>query len=641
MGQAVQPAASSQPAWRAFAFLVLSTCSFAQLPPAPAPEPTVITVTGHATPVSSATASVTVLTREQIEASHADNVGDLLRQVPFLFLTQSGARGGLTTVTLRGGKPNFTLVMIDGIPVNDITNVLGGSYDFSNLSTDLVEQVEIVRGPLSSLYGSDAAAGVINIISRHGEGKARVEAGGLLGNFATRQGRLAASGKVGKFDYAFGGSYFDVGEQVYKDAFQLGTIGFQSHLTVGSRGVLRFLARYQNSHQTGFPTNGGGPEFSILRDPQSLHTNELVTGLEWRQQLNARWFYLLSADVFDRTQNSVIPAIYDSPTPNFLRSVPAETSDTDFRRLRANFSNSVKLAGNLTATLSTGWRREDGDSTGYVGPIPDSFHITRDTGDGVVALEYLTGALALNAAMRLDKADGFRAVYSPTVGGSYRLWERGPRLKSSFSRGFKLPSFYSLADRTVGNPLLKPEFSRSVEVGVDSDFFHGRLQSGLTFFRNDYRNLVDFSAEIFKLVNRSQAQTQGVEFSLNVPVSNRVEFGGHFSYLDWTLEQTTEPLRDQPHWRSGASLDWRITRRWRARAESLLVGRRYDFEVPVPNQPVAGGYATTNLVASYAFPSGVTAFFRAENLLNQHYHEFVGFPNPGIYARFGLTWRVR
>src|SRR5580658_3092951 len=110
--------------------LLVDLSCLAQAPPATSPltvEPTVITVTGQAMPLSAASASVTVITRQEIEDSHADNVGDVLRQVPFLFLTQSGGQGGLTTVTIRGGKPNFTLVMYDGIPINDISNTLGGS----------------------------------------------------------------------------------------------------------------------------------------------------------------------------------------------------------------------------------------------------------------------------------------------------------------------------------------------------------------------------------------------------------------------------------------------------------------------------------------------------------------------------------
>ena len=604
-------------------------------------EPTVITVYGQAVPVSAAAASVTVLTREAIENSHADNLADVLRFVPFLSLAQSGGRGGLTTITLRGGKPNFTLVMVDGVPVNDISNVLGGSYDFSTMSTDNIEQVEIVRGPLSSVYGSDAVAGVINIIPRRGEGNSSFEIGGMLGNFTTREIGGVAAGKIRNFDYALGGSYLAMGEQVEKDPFRLGTVSLNSHVTFGTGELLHFLVRYQNSHAAGFPTNGGGPEYSILRDAQSVGTGELVTGAGWKQQVNPLWLYALDFDIFDRTQRSDVPGILDAVKPTF-RSVPSIHSDTDFKRLRLAFSNTVRIGSKLTADFGIGWRREQGSSTGLIaGKIPDVFELTRSTGDANGELLYRSGRLTASFGLRADKSEGFRTVYSPRAGVSYRVTERGPRLKASWGRGFKLPSFFALADRSVGNPQLKPEFSRSFDIGIENEFFKGHLRAGLTVFRNNYRDLVDFSAQIFRLVNRSDAQTQGVEFAVAVPVSQRVQFGVNASYLDWQLKHVTEPLRDVPHWQAGASVNWKTTGRWQSRAETAWVGRRYDFQVPVSGQQAAGGYSTTNLVTSYDFSSKLSGFVRVDNLFDRRYHEFIGFPSPGVYGRLGLRYRFR
>src|SRR5579863_2314533 len=316
----------------------------------PQAEPTVITVTGQATPISATSASVVVVTRQVIEDSHAENVVDVRRQIPFLFVAQSGARGGLTTITLRGGKPNFTVVLYDGIPINDITDVLGGSYDLSTMSTDGIEQIEIVRGPLSSMYGSDAIAGVINIIPRRGEGKPVFEVGGALGNFLTRDVNASASGKTGNLDYSFGGSYLDIGQQVKKDPYSLGTAGLNSHLTLGNDKLLSFVVRYQNAETAGFPPGGGGPEYSILQQTQSVHTVELVTGMGFQQQVNPIWLYGLTFDFFDRTQNSNIPPLLDAIPPTF-NSIPAEITDTNFKRYRFNFTNTLRLGSNFSAEL--------------------------------------------------------------------------------------------------------------------------------------------------------------------------------------------------------------------------------------------------------------------------------------------------
>jgi vitamin B12 transporter len=604
-------------------------------------EPTVVTVAGEALPLSATSASVTVLTREAIDNSRADNVADLLRQVPFLEMAQTGGRGGLTTITVRGGKPNFTMVMIDGIPINDISDLLGGSYDFSTLSTATIDQVEIVRGPLSSLYGSDAVAGVINVIPRRGESKSSLEAGVMLGNFTTREGRIEAAGKIRNFDYALGGSYLGVGEQVSKDPFRLGTISFNSHLALGSDKLIRFLARYQNSEARGFPPNGGGPEDSILRDPQDQNVGELVVGLGWKHQATSSWLYGLDVDLFHRNQDAFTPAILDRIPPTF-RSVPAERSRTHFERLRAGFSNSLRLSSQLSADFGVGVRREDGTNNTIVAAnTPDLFHLTRSTLDGGGELLYRSGRWTANLGARADKSDGFRTVFSPRAGLSFRTAERGPRLKATWGRGFMQPSFFALGDRLVGNPLLKPEFSRSFDVGAEQALYRNHAALSVTAFRNDYRDLVDFSAQQFKLVNRTQAETHGVEFALAISPNRRLHFTGHVSYLDWKLVNTTEPLRDQPHWRGGVSADWKPGKRWFAHAETLWVGPRYDFQVPVPAQGVVGGYSGSNVVVSREFSNRVNAYVRIENIFNRRYHEFVGFPNPGIYAKIGVNYRFR
>ena len=625
---------------RPAALAVLCFTLDAQAPVPPA-EPTVVTVTGQASPLSATSASVVVLTREGIESANAGNAADLLRQLPFLYVAQFGAIGGQTAVTLRGGKPNFTMVMFDGIPLNDITNVLGGSYDFSTMSADAIDQVEIVRGPLSSVYGSDAVAGVINIIPRRGESNPSMEVEGLLGSFRTRETGASTFGKIKTFDYGFSGSWFDIGKQVKNDPFRLGTALANSHATFGSEKVLRLVARYQNAEVSGLPPGGGGPELSILQFPQAVHTIEFAGGAGWKQQVNQEWLYGIDADVFHRTQNANIPPLLNAVPPT-ARSIPSEATDTGFQRFRLGMSNTLRLGGNITAEFGAGWKREDGFSTGSLaGIIPDRFSLIRDTGDANGVLNYSARRLNLTAGMRLDKPSDFRAVYSPSVGISYRALSRRTRLHATWGRGFKLPSFYAVADKIVGNPLLKPEFSRSFDAGIEDELLKGRVRAGVTIFRNDFTDLVDFSAQIFRLVNRSQARTQGAELSLAAPLNSHLELRAQTSYLEWRLQNTTEPLRNTPHWQSGGGIDWRTTPRWNFHAEVLAIGPRYDFQVPVPQQNAAGGYFTASATSTYAVSSRFTVFARVDNLLDRRYHEYIGFPNPGIYARGGIRFRFQ
>ena len=280
------------------------------------PDPIVVTVSAEAIPLSASSASVTILTREFVEESRAESMADLLRQVPFLYMSQTGGRGGLTTVSLRGGETNFTLVMIDGVPVNDITNLLGGAVDFATISTDNIEQVEIVRGPMSSLYGSEGIGGVINIITRSGEDEPYLSVEGTLGNFGTSRAGFQSGGKLSWVDYSLSGSYFDIDEQIENDGFSVGTVSFKSTLPLGAGKALQFTTRYQDSRSRGFPENGGGPGFSILRDPKVADVEQLTLGLGYQQQVSPGWLYGLDFDLFSRQQDDMAPAILDGLPPS-------------------------------------------------------------------------------------------------------------------------------------------------------------------------------------------------------------------------------------------------------------------------------------------------------------------------------------
>jgi vitamin B12 transporter len=184
----------------------------------------IVTATVVPTPLGQTTAPVTIISREQIAAEQATSVTELLRQVPGVHIDQAGARGGISSVYVRRSDPNFTVVLIDGVKVNDPTNSRGGSFDFSTLSTDNIERIEIVRGPLSAVYGSDALGGVINIITRRGEGGPQGSVEASAGRFGAYRTLLQANGTLGVLDYAVSGSYLDNGIPVEGNRFRGATL---------------------------------------------------------------------------------------------------------------------------------------------------------------------------------------------------------------------------------------------------------------------------------------------------------------------------------------------------------------------------------------------------------------------------------
>lgn len=602
-------------------------------------EDVVVTVSSEATPVSASAAAVTVIPEQQIRESGARNVSDVLRQVPFLQLQRAGGEGGLTTIFIRGAKENLVLVMIDGVPINDITNTLGGSVDFSTLSTDNVERIEIVRGPMSALYGSEAIAGVINIISRRHEDTPYVEFNAEGGNFATGQFGTSAVGKFHMFDYSAAGSYLRVGEQIGLDSYDLGTAAFHSTADLGNQRSLQFSLRYQNRESSGYAEGSGGPEFALLRAAEKDHSEDLVGGVSYQQQWKPWWLYTVDFDGFRRADHNFTPAIWDQVPPTFF-SLPSTLGDTDFRRLHFDESNNFRISSALMAHVGVGWRQEQGSNNSLIsGTTPFNFNLERNSLDVNSELVYRLRRLTASVGLGVDKTEGYNNVVSPRVGVNYLLTQ-STHLKGTWGEGFFIPSFYALSEPVIGNPDLKPEYSKSYDIGVEQNF-RRRATLGVTYFHNAMTGLVDFDSVLFKLVNRDDVTTQGVEFSSTVNLNRRLQWGSQVSYLQWSLEGTTQPLRYVPRWRGGMDVDWRVTRRLHSRVETLVVGRRYDFQIPVPDIDTVGGYATTNLILNYDINEGLSANFRAENLFNSGYHEYVGFPNPGVYVLAGFTYRFR
>ncbi len=603
-------------------------------------QDTVVTVSSEAMPVSASTSSVTVIGEKQIQESGAQNVSDILRQVPFLHLQRAGGEGGLSTIYIRGTKENLVMVMIDGMPVNDITNTLGGSFDFSTLSTDNIERIEIVRGPMSALYGSEAIAGVINIISRHHEDSPFVQLNAEGGNFGTGQFGINTAGNFQKIDYSFGGSYERVGEQIGLDSLHLGTGALNTTVNLGNKRFLQFNVRYDNRESDGYPEGSGGPEFALQHIAEVDHAGELVAGVTYQQEWKPWWSYNVNFDAFNRTDHNYTPAIWDQDPPTYY-SLPSTLGDTNFRRLRFQQGNNFRISHALLAHLGAGWQQEQGTNNSLISETtPFHFDLERNTLEVNSELVYSTRRLTASAGIGVNKTEGFDGVFSPRFGANYLL-TRNTHLKATWGKGFFIPSFYALSEPVIGNPNLKPEYSQSFDVGIEHNFLRPHVQVSTTYFHNSMTNLVDFDSDTFELVNRNNVLTQGIEFEAKYDITSKLVFGSNVSWLEWSLNDPTEVLRYVPHWQGGANLDWKVNRRLHARVEALVVGQRFDYQIPVPDITTVGGYTTTNLMVNYEIRDGLSAHLRAENLLNSNYHEYIGFPNPGIYVRAGITYRFK
>jgi len=633
---------------RAILFLLLSAfvvnaaqmCG-AQSSSAPQPQiqgkPTVVEVTAEALPVSTSSAPVIVLTREEIEQAHASTAADLLRNIPFLHVAQNGSAGSFTSVTVRGGKPNFTLVLIDGAPVNDITNILGGSVDLSTISPQDIERIEIVRGPLSSLYGSEAVSGVINIISR-----SESKAGGDItlegGNFGTGKVGLALRGSDHRASYGVSGSYLNVSEQVLSDEFALGTLAGNFRFEASPDKLLDMQAQYLHDQDSSFPMNGGGPELSILRTPEELHSGQFIFSAAFHHQVMPKWLYSLDVAFFREGERANSPSILDRIPPT-RSSVPAELVNTNFRRTQVAFSNQLTFSDKWSGHFVAGFKDENGNSNGRLANIiPTRFQLDRPEIHANGDIVYNSSRFTASGGSGVDKSSGFNPHLASRAGANLRFFGGQTTLRTTWASAYQLPSMFALGDPVVGNPTLKPEKNRAYDAGVEQKFNRLQTRISATYFWNSFSDLIDFSSTLFKLVNRTNAHTQGVELAVVTVPHAKLRLQGDISYLDWKLENTTEPLRDQPHWEGGLRANWTINKRLFTEVNTRWVGRRFDFAVPAPQIDSVGGYSTTSIAATYVVSRQVTTYARIDNVLDRAYHEFLGFPNPGIYARVGVRY---
>ena len=601
---------------------------------------TVITVTGQPVDVSLAPASVSVVDNEHVSNADALTSDDILRTVPFVNLEQNGSAGSLGTLTIRGGKPNLVLMLIDGIPANDLTTLLGGAFDFSTLLTDDVERIEVVRGPLSSTYGSEAMSGVINFITKPTHYEPELKAGVETGSFGTAGVNLMAEGSGGALGYKLSGAFLRVGDQVESDAFSTSTFSAASDYSHKKDSTMSWTVRWIQFQGSGLPPNGGGPELSVLQIPETSNAGNFLAGFTSQRQVSPWWSVGLNADVFTRGEHSYTPPILASPNPS-PQSQPSALASTRFTRPRLALQNVFNPAPKWQAHFNVQGSDEIGANKTLLANLDNSnFSTNRGIVNGNGDLVYFTNRMTGMAALGVNKTAGFPTQVAPRVGVALTVAEK-TIVKASWGQAYRVPDLYALENPSVGNPDLVPEKVTGLDAGVEHRFGKSFTLSG-TYYYNLFSNLIDFSSTAFRLVNLTRVRTEGIETEASLALTNKIQIKAWGSSLDWNIESSNgEPLRDEPDWRAGVSVDAKFPNKIRVSATTLWVARRYDFQLPAPTIDSVGGYSATNLVVGYDGFRRVTMFARVDNVLNSRFHEYLGFPNPGIACRVGMTYRLR
>jgi outer membrane cobalamin receptor len=607
---------------------------------AQAPPVFYTTATVVARPLSSATSSVTVIDHAEVVASGARSAADLLQFAAGVTVLPSGGRAGLTTASIRGGDPNFTLVLLDGIPLNDATDPLGGIVNLETLPAESIERIEIVRGALCSFYGSSGLAGIVHIFTRRGAiGR---EVGGGLGTEVGSASLLKTngwlSGPLGRGGYSVRTSWEQEKARVGNDRFQQLDLQSNGRVVVGSEGELRLTARFVSSDTSDYPEASGGP-FLGSGQLRKSEGQQLSLGAEMELGPASGRRHTLAFGFNHRSQDRVSPAVGEV--------VPSSDEKTTYSRLRLGWQAPLHRTEQVSLNVGVSAENERGENAGLLhlppdfgGDIPSDYNKNRSSAGTNVELLYRPGRWLLEAATRIELAETAGVQASPRLGLSYRLGSGATRLRASAGRAFKLPSLFALASppQLGGNPDLNPERAIGGEVGVEHALRTIGLDVGAAFFVNRYRDLIDFDFASFRHVNRSEVRAHGAELTFDWSPRPVFALQGDLTWLVTKDAGSSEPLLHRPRWSGGARVTWKPLSRLSLRLDGRAVARNFDHQIPVPELDSVSGYRVVGLGGSWRVKDRWTLRMRIDNALDEGYETLIGFPGPKRSFRIGLVY---
>jgi outer membrane receptor protein involved in Fe transport len=610
--------------------------------------------------------SVSVVSAQEIDDRGAQAAVDVLRGLPGIEINQSGGRGTVTSAFIRGGNSNYNLVMINGIQLNDF----GGGFDLAPLPAEGVEQVEVIRGPESALYGSNAVAGVINIETIRGDGPPHFSFIGEGGSLYTWRLGATGAGLNKGFSWAYSLSRIQTRGQIQND-------GYRNQTATVSLGYSRSPRRkfnvnfFGDAGVVGLPGPWGSNPEGLFpgRDP-STHQNQNLFGYQaqYTEQFSSRFQQVSTVSVSTDRITFISPMDGNSFTNNL--------------RIVANTRSEIAVSSKDTLVAGFEYDRDT---------FKNAF--VEDTGDAPFALGRNSYAFFaenrwtpaerwfINAGVRVDdfQTDAVPsnmitgqpgipsnsvASTNPQISVAYLARESdgegffgATRLHSSFGTGIRMPDGFELA--FTNNPALEPEKSIGFDAGAEQRMAGDKAVLDVTYFYNRFKDQIVTTGNLpanFDSENIAQSRADGLETSIRLRPIRSLEFSGSYTWLNTsilTLDNFTEPqfpfsvgqpLIRRPHNAAGFNATWRKDRLM-LNMNGTIRGAVLDIE---PNDGTFAcslmlqclfrnhGYELLNAGFSYRLPKGVEVFGRLNNFLNQKYEEAFGFPSLRLNFMAGI-----
>jgi len=597
---------------------------------------------------------VTVLDGHRLEAAGIATVVDALRTVPGLTVVQAGAYGSVASVFMRGGESDYVEVLIDGVQVNEP----GGRFDFAHLTLQQIDRIEIVRGPASAMYGSDAVSGVIQILTRTGSGTPAGGAELTGGTYGSWRGAAHVEGGGDAVSYGVAAARTHSGGVLpVNNDYENLTLSGRVAMTSDARTDLRLSAHYSD-HTFHYPTDGTG---SIVDANAFDFGDDLTLGLDARRRLGGAAELRLSLGL--RDSESGTEDLPDGPADS-LGFFEYRSLD-DVRRASADLRARFALGG--AGSVTTGVQLEGqrlrsvSASDSEFGPSSGASEESRTNRAWYAQWIVRGGALAASGSVRLEDNEAFGGFVTYSLGLAYWLERTGTKLRATIGRGMKDPTLVEsyATGFAVGNPDLAPETSMSREVGVDQLLLAGALRLSVTGFDQSFRDLIQYTfsppaPDGPNFFNVGRAEARGVEAEA-VARFGPLDLSAGYTWLytgvtdagfdegeDATFVEGERLLRRPAH-ELTASVIGRVLDRGTAGVTLRRVGSRTDRDFsafPAARVELAP-YTTLDVHGEIRVWGGpgagprLSLVGRVENLFDTSYAEIQGFPARGRTIRVG------
>jgi vitamin B12 transporter len=604
-------------------------------------EEIVVSATRIDTPSKEVGNSITVITQQQIEEQQQKTVLEVFRSVPALDVVQTGGPGRTTSVFMRGAKSEHTLVLIDGVEMNDPIST-GRSYDFANLTTDNIERIEILRGPQSTLYGSDAVGGVINIITKKGKGKPSGYVSFEGGSYNTFKENAGISGGNDRVNYSLGVSRWDTDgisaaaekdgnteKDAYGNTSVSGRFGITPAKTFGLDLIYRFIDSKADLDGSG-GTGGDDPNSTFDSKQHFFRAQSQFSLFDnlWKSKIG------FSLSNHDRSYRDDVDDAH-----------PADSSQSTYNgwAYKIDWQNDFYLHEMNTLSFGLETEKDKGESEYYSqsawGPYTSIFSEkeARTTGFYVQDQIKVLDSWFTTIGVRVDDHSKFGTEPTWRIASAYVIEQSGTKFKMSFGTGFKAPSLYQLYSE-YGDVNLQPEKSTGWDAGIEQSLAGEKMTLGVSYFSNDFENMVDFNSATYTYANVANAETRGVEAFVNAQATERLAFRASYTYTDTEDNATGLDLLRRANHKFGFNANYRFLAGGNINFGLTHIGKRADTDYS--SYPYArvqlDDYILANLAASYTFNKTFEIFGRIDNLFDRDYEEVRGYGTPGAAAYGGL-----